>query len=209
MSTSKLPNARRLLEFGSVLCAVLLTVVWIVGTSQPAAQDASDDASTQRSAGTIPLVDMPVIPGQIPAMTAAPIVGAPAVGSCGSLTGPRNASTFTSLPCNSTDAALKIVQIASEPSQCVADVDQRNYQSRGSVHYAGCFDFNWQPKRCIAITSEGTVLNVDCDRRPLAGTTYRPIAFYVGVSNGNAPECPSIQVVHRIRKYNVCVQRIQ
>ncbi|MBU8820348.1 hypothetical protein KL864_31190 [Mycolicibacterium goodii] len=124
------------------------------------------------------------------------------VGDCVSLSGPsRQDVTIAALDCAVPEAAYRIVQLADEPNQCVADADQR-YAPRKTDEgpHILCLDYNWASGLCIFPgTTSGRWHAIRDDCGPGG---EQPTEVLYGVSN--AQGCPLGGYPHPVRKFAVC-----
>ncbi|WP_420802320.1 LppU/SCO3897 family protein [Tsukamurella tyrosinosolvens] len=129
---------------------------------------------------------------------------APTVGACVIVRGESPSAQFDEVPCESSQALYRVVQIAPRGGgSCVEDVDQRLFRGlKDEVSgWTACLDYNWRPDACIKI--EGDKATV-CDNE---ATKSRWTLSRVVPNRSDGSLCrPSERaIIHNVRNYTVCI----
>lgn len=186
---------RRYLAWGAAAVLLVIGLVVVV-VGFPASSDPQTGASTAAQ----PTNNFANIAGEFIATDTTTPLGT--IGDCVSLTGPsRQDATIARVDCATPAAAYRIIQLADEPSQCVADTDQR-YAPRKSDQgrHILCLDYNWATGLCIFPGSTSGRWHAVRDECGPGGEEPTEILY----NTGNAQGCPRGGYPHPIRQFAVC-----
>ena len=187
-----------LIGFVLVTLAAAITVVSCSSGQTPQAiRPASSPTSISDLLYAIPPSEYPKIPD-------VKVQGAPQRGSCVSIDQGGGPSGFKIRGCDSGHAEYRVIQIATQPDECVIDADRR-YFSAANTHFTLCMDYNWNAKNCIQIGPAASVRAVACS--PQHGrTVYRVDGVIEGGTDLGA--CPGLLgFTHNYRKFTICVKK--
>ncbi|WP_441338888.1 LppU/SCO3897 family protein [Mycobacteroides abscessus] len=148
-----------------------------------------------------PIVDFGNIPGQYPDGRAHQInTTSIEPGACVALSGSQARSRIVATDCESTASNYRVVQVVGDPSQCVADVDQKYYHNGADGERTVCLDYAWDGQNCLSIAS-WVAVRVSCDDIA-RGDREHPVKLIL--NSRDLTGCPSGGFPHPIRRFTIC-----
>lgn len=126
------------------------------------------------------------------------------VGDCVSLSGVVSAPVIAQAECGSMESNFKVVDIATDHNQCVADADMWYANTlNGSEIQAYCLDVDWVTGDCLTVQGDWP-LRVYCDSAPPT-TTVRVRSIEPDTVDGSICGSPDSAVVYTERRIVVCL----
>ena len=126
------------------------------------------------------------------------------VGDCVSLSGVVSAPVIAQAECGSMDSNFKVVDIAANHNQCIADADMWYANTlNGSEVRAYCLDVDWVTGDCLTVQGDWP-LRVYCDAAPPT-TTVRVRSIEPDTVDGSICGSPDSAVIYTERRIVVCL----